>query len=485
MLAPEHDLVLADVWFGRGADGSTKPRDRLDDIIDIVRSRSLEFGLERPIPIIAYTGRGPSALKDCIRRRSHLFDIWDKQTASPIYVTWRLAQLAAELSRIRPDALMQRLIRQMNSNVPWHHRVIDMTKRYNSAWTESDQIERVGATIQDIAHDLRVWNSPCQAMWGVMQKWESVSRATSYKARGHARHVINVFWLGYYLLHHPLLKEWFVEAWKAVIIDRGKLSLVKDDDPLVALSNCWYFAALYHDSAGCVQKHLSVRQFAEEMVDTFKDTIGPTPKIKEWPPKDLSMKADDLFGQLGEEVRKLLQPLWKDSVKHGAPDHGIVAALHIMRSVTDPRQACFAREAARAMAVHNLVGDLKNDMQIFKWESEPLMCLLLLCDQLQTWDRERGDSTLRGPDSPDRAQLSDLIVKQEGDRVTICMSIDYIAPRHLDHATEIFERVKTALEMTLKDKPNRALARIAKPWPFNLQVTCRLSGKPLSHGISY
>lgn len=475
-LQDSDDLVLADVYY--------ESEDKLSEIIDIVRRADLERGSGPPIPVIAYTGRGEDALNDCLKRRYELFDIWDKSTAGPEYVTWRLTQVAIELSRIRPDSLIQRLIREMSGGAPWHKHVVEMTQKYGSGLTEADQIYQAGTAIENIANELGVWERPCKALWKLMADWEFVGRAVTASARGHARHVINVFWMGYYLLHHPELKGVFEGAWKQLQTARGhRLKPVARANALEGLSACWYYAGIFHDVAACGERYSAVSERVAEFVSSFPD-LRPLPRaVGKWPARRLLEAPKELWKDL-TRLGALAEPLWKASVRSGAPDHGVVAALHFRRCVDDGRQKHFAREAARAMAMHNLMGRIESGGQpVVDWGSEPIVCLLLLCDQLETWDRERGDETLDGPDKPGRAQLASVAVRTTKRRIAVKMCIDYIAPRHLDHAPRLMERERLRLEETLKEYPSRALARISRPWPFDLEVDCRLNGNPLSHGI--
>lgn len=174
-LKHNYDLLLADCLF---PDVSGEDKHRLGDIINIAEEWRLANQLERPLPIIAYTRREKQSLDDCLAQRGALFDIWDKASASPPYVAWRLSRLAVELSRTRPDTLLERLIQNMTSGARWHGHVRDMARRYSNGWTEADQIEQAGKCILDIASVLEV-SSACKSYWTAMSAWESLGRAVS------------------------------------------------------------------------------------------------------------------------------------------------------------------------------------------------------------------------------------------------------------------------------------------------------------------
>ncbi len=496
VLRDDVDLVLADVYW------KEINKNQLEPILDVVQIASESYGLSSEIPVIAFTARGPETLQECLKYRDRLFDIWAKGAASPHYIIWRLSQLASELTRERPDTLIQRLVRGMPRGARWHSHVLELSTVYRRGITENDQIHRAGGVVGDIASVLGTWESVAP-LWSVMSRWEGLSRAVLSTARGHARHVINVFWLGYYLIHHESLSPWFGSAWVRLLERRRVTALAAIDkdsddrraidqlqrveaaqrlDPLECFSDSWFYAGLFHDAAGCVQKYSSVRYAADELLAEFKDVLGPMPVSEKVPPvAKLVESAEDLFSHYNVSVANCLQPLWDRSIREGCPDHGVVAAVHIRQAVRKSLQNYFAEEAALAIAAHNLIGGLGSDVgDLVSWEAEPLMCLLLLCDQVQAWDRERADATLQGPDGPDRAQLAGLTVTGATAPHMLSMIVDYIAPRHVSRNSELFERVKSVLGMTLKDKPSRALGRIVTPWPFGVRVECRLSGVPLS-----
>ncbi len=483
-LKANYDLLLADLLF---PDETGEEVNRLDDIIRFAQEWSKANQFERPLPIIAYTRREKGALDYCLQRRDALFDIWDKASASPPYAAWRLTRLAVELARVRPDALLERLIRTMPPGASWHAHVREMALRYGNGWTEADQIEQAGRCILDIASELDVFNA-CKTYWGAMSDWEPLGRAVSRRARGHARHVINVFWLGYILLHNPNCRPWFEQAWRRLLTDRTDMKCVRGVDPIEALSNCWFYGSLFHDSAHCVEEWESVPKKGEDVLTVFHDFVNVRTG-KGALSKALKESAEKLFRDLGADVSTRLKPLWKKNLGDRHPDHGVVAGAHIIRKIKskdNPHQHCFVREAARAMAIHNLVGKLPATPDAFlSWDKHPIACMLLLCDQIQTWDRERADKKLSEKDEPERAELLDFNVTKVTDHTAVSLAIEYVAPRHLDHAPEVFRRVKDDLEEVIEEKPKAALSRIKRPWPFSVSVKCWLSGKPLTRKMDF
>jgi hypothetical protein len=489
-LTTDVDLVLADVNFEIGS----KQVPRLREIIEAVAAWSRD-NKQSSIPIISYTGFAKGTLLVSLKEREHLMDIWDKDSCSQDYVTWRLSKIAMEISRLRPDAYLLRLIQEMPDGAKWHDVVREMPISYNNGKTEKDQIEGVSRDIEKIGHRLSV-SEQVNEMWQVMSQWENLSRAVSATVRGHARHVVNVFWMGYYIIHHPGISSWFSNRWSVLLsqrateiaagLSKGRANDVQrkrleslqktlsDVPPLESLSNAWFFAALFHDVGSCVPKYRDFRKTGDGLVNTFGYNLTPLPH--DWIPDSVAREANRLLSEMPPTMKKHFSPLWEKSLRNETPDHGVIAALHIRHKFRAKPQMSNAFEAARAIFAHNLIGEVgKGQTDILAWDDEPLICLLILCDQIQTWDRERGDEGIYGPDFPSRAQLTALNI-EGGERPRIEMAIQYIVPSHVEHTYVLYLRMKQKLEQVLREKPARALGRISDSWPFQLQVNCSLGG---------
>lgn len=475
-LSADIDLIVTDVHFKDGT--GDEPR-RLHDIINIVEDFRSRMQQPDRLPIIAYTDKGPDTLEYCLTFRERLLDIWDKATSSYEYLVWRISKIALEISQQRPNAILQQMVSEMNSPVAWHRHVVRMVEEYDRGWNEADQISRAGNSILQIADELGVYES-CQRFWRIMEQWEVLSRAVSSNARGHARHVINVFWLGYLILHADDLRDTFIKSWKHVGV---RTDAPETSDPIESLANIWFYAALFHDSGQFIEKQNQIGTTVKGILDEF--SISATGA---WKPDD-NVKVTGAFeSELGElvgemhPISKVFEPLWRKSVEQKAIDHGLVAAINVrleLRKNHDASQVRYGCEASRAMAIHNLIGDVDVPVKGLDWTHEPIACLLVLCDQLQSWDRERGDQKSKDDDRPDRAEFTAFRIEARGDVVTMGGSINYLAPTRLNHSPEHFSKTKSFMEKVLKDFPKKALRRIDEPWPFELGFDCWLNDIPL------
>jgi hypothetical protein len=469
------DVILADVIFP-GPKGEKK---LLKEIIASVDKWAKENNAGRTLPIIAYSGKG--TLKYSLKFKTKLYDIWDKNSTSPEYILWRFSELAKDLPRHHPDSFLQRLIREMPEGASWHSKVIDMATRYNSGWTEADQIYRVGPSIDDIANVNGVRDA-CKSMWEIMNEWEPLSLAVSMKMRGHARHAINVFWLGYYIINHENTQHWFVSCWERLVNNQPNMNDVSKEKPIDALSNIWFLTGLFHDIGACVEKCQKVYDCYANLLKKFNKLIPQSfsNESEHLVPLDNNIEelVDKLLYAIGSPLNDNIKSIIKKSFKSGEPDHGFIAALNLLKTIQYKKPGCYAREAARAMAVHNVIGKVSNsDGGILSWEKEPISCLLVLCDQIQTWERERGDRKLSDIDKPEpeRAELLRLDIEGSRKKPHIIIDIDYIAPRHVFRDQDLYTRTKDKLQGILRDYPEKTLNKIKTPWPFDLTVNPSLS----------
>lgn len=410
-----HRVVLADIYYD---DPDTEEsKNCLADIKFIVREWSDKNNLKKIIPIIAYSRR--QTQEETLADSNGLFDIWDKITSKPTYVTWRLSKLAQEMSRVQPDYYLQCLIRNMKKGPPWHGMVKEMAKKYNSGWTEYDQINRAGTIITEISQGFKT-GTQCTEMWKVMKEWEALGRAISPHTRGHSRHVINVFWLGYYIINHKHMEELYSKFWKKLLLNRGDMEDVGDIPYAEAVNTIWFYAGLFHDVCACIEKNKELTEFQECLYSKFK-SIGVNPSIVQQKNISDKIEVEKIIKDITKPLMDELTPLIEKSIKANRPDHGFIGAIFLNKNINSVKQKNYAQEASRAIIIHNLIGDFENINKKLSWENDPFSCLLALCDQLQTWDRERGDEALvQGSDLPVRAELLDLkITKLKNNKLSV------------------------------------------------------------------
>lgn len=473
-----YDLILADVCFFDEV--SEEQVDRLDEILNKVEQWNRLNKYEKPLPVIAYTTRQKTSLLRVLENSSRLYDIWDKTSASPDYVAWRITQIATDIMRIRPDSILINKILDMPNGASWHPTVKNMAFRYRNAWTEADQIERIGHEIKIIGYELKCVPDPVSHYLDVMKNWEFLGRSIQNKTRGHARHVANVYWLGYFLLNSPILKEYWGDSWSnSVLYERKATKNIASIDAIQALNIAWFYAGLFHDTANGVQKANVALKRISEILTVYKDFLKQGTAINLEVEEGIPDKILPLLTDFEEPWRTLLNDLWKSSLQKHEPDHGVVAAINLDDASKENRFYGLTKEAGRAMLVHNLISNIDNTTNKFSWKKDPIVCLLIFVDQLQTWDRERGDESYLN-DWPERAELLSLELTSGNPKPILEIVIEYIPPEHLKQAPKIFERVKDKLEDILMNHPCRILRNYIEDWPFQLKVEFWMDGTKLA-----
>ncbi len=505
------DVVLADVYFlPEGSKPPAPDTDHLDDIIRHVREWDRQPDSQHgfPTPIIAYTSKGEGVLKDCLKRRSNLYDIWDKLSAGTDYVAWRFQQLAAELPRLRPDATMQRLIAAMDpgNTPPWHNFILKLVRQYGEGQTEREQIRECRNPIQSTIDRAVGDCAPAlMELWDAMIYSEPLLRAASPRLRGIGRHSINVFWFGYWLINHPQLRAQWSFLWDSMLKQRAGLTSLKTPSvtPTVGLNAIWLLASLFHDAG-------KFHEFGKATTGRFSEFYGKFTALgmgrATWTagkPDVLSERVKGVLHQLSanadDPMVMGLQAHILNCSKTEKPEHGTVAAAYlestICASTKQPISKDYAREAARAMLLHSclpavmdkLLEDAPKDHLRLAWPSDPIACLLLFCDQVQTWDRHDQDGEKL--DYPDRAELAYLDVEQGSDKTRPCLKgcIDYIAPSRVNMYPRLRQDIKEALNNVILNKPKKVLRQIISQdtWPFTVHLDCALSGEKLDIGMDF
>lgn len=224
------------------------------------------------------------------------------------------------------------------------------------------------------------------------------------ESRDHLTHVSQVFLLGWLLLNGTRRFAWATENW----LPYG-LTLTREGR-FQFLNRGWMLASLLHDCAYSVETAREARRHDLLVKALYRDLYQPA-----------------LPGQaVGTVLRKKAVQLWKhrgayisvnaaelrDGIKEtvdkqlAVTDHGLVTAVALFdeaESVPPPESdghlAEVLRAASLAIGSHNFQYFFEGEKQTSPWFcldfwEEPLAALLHLCDELQSWSRERVDEAL-------------------------------------------------------------------------------------------
>jgi hypothetical protein len=504
-LAEHPDVVLADVYYQpEGTSPPVEETDHLDQIIMEVREWDKGSPHGFPTPIIAYTGRGQATLKNCLERRENLYDIWDKLSAGPEYVTWRFRRLASELPRHRPDATIQKLIAAMASTgrSPWHKHMLSLVSNYGEGQTENEQVKKCRDPLQSILNDSNAKHSVAlMALWDILAGSEPLLRAVAPKLRGITRHTINVFWVGYWLINHPLLQDRMSRLWEQMRDSRADALELKAVNAIEGFNSVWLLASLFHDAGKFHEYGKAITEVSGEFFKKFETLKMGNPSWQTGEtdalPKALEQVLFNLSKTKGDPMVDALRGHIASCSQREKPDHGAIAAAYLVNiggGGTDLFGE-YSYEAARAVLLHSclpsvfdaIAKDKRENCPHLKWQRDPVACLLLFCDQIQTWDRHNPTEEMK--DYPDRAELSYLDAEMDmtSGKPQLKGCIDYIAPSRVDMYPELRKDIATSLNKIILEKPKDTLLHVLKDgdWPFTVHLDCALSGDKLNIDMDF
>ena len=506
-LEKDPDVVLADVYYQpEGTSPPVKELDHLDQIVQEVGKWDKRSPHGFPTPVIAYTARGIKTLEECLKRREALYDIWSKLSAGPEYVSWRFQRLASELQRHRPDATIQKLIASMSSKdcPPWHNHMLSLVRSYGEGQTEYEQVKKCRDPLQSILNELEAKHSVAlMALWDVLAGSEPLLRAVAPKLRGIARHSINVFWIGYWLINHPLLQEQMSKLWEQMIDSRADASELGTVKSIDGFNDVWLLASLFHDAGKFHEYGKAITEVSAGFFKKFGSLELGSPTWTAGKSDALPQAVGQVLFRLSKTEDDLMVDALKEHIKSCSkkekPDHGAIAAAHLLNIGGGPKATSlfsqYAGEAARAVLLHSclpgvfdaLLKDNREGCPHIEWNRDPVASLLLFCDQIQTWDRH--DQTKDIKDYPDRAELSYLAAKKEEPigKLQLTGCIDYIAPSRVDMYPELRNDIATSLNKVILEKPKDTLLHVlqGEHWPFSVHLDCALSGDKLSIDMDF
>lgn len=500
------DVVLADVYFfpqGTSSSAGSQQTDHLSEIISHVRDWDKKSQRGFPTPVIAYTSQGRSTLEKCLRQRNDLYDIWDKMSASPPYVSWRLQNLAKELSHYRPDATMQKLISSMPGenifDTGWHNLVLQLVMAYSKGRTEYDQVTQCKNSISQLVdHAIpNQWHS-FNSMWDAVSESEYLLRSTSPTLRGVARHSINVYWLGYWLINNTVLKDKIIKCWQEMLDKHGCPGEVRSASAIDLLNKVWFFAGIFHDAGKFPENAKGILSKYNSFIDAFSAygltdvawTCGDTKILN----KHVGSVLFDISEKEDDPLKLAIKTHIDKSLESGRPDHGAIVAARlteIAESINDKATQFCMKVAAKAILLHSclpVVVSEKNEFAI-SWKNDPIAALLLFCDQIQTWDRHGIDENHRR-DYPERAELAFLEIENGvngGTKPILRGCVNYIIPYHVEAYPGLCKRIAEDLENILKKQPKKALLHAIKQkdWPFEVSLRCSLGGELLATRLDF
>lgn len=110
---------------------------------------------------------------------------------------------------------------------------------------------------------------------------------------------------------------------------------------------------------------------------------------------------------------------------------------------------------------------------------------VVFCDQIQTWERERGDENPARMFIPWQAEVVNIDVSEEPDtnRPHVVVTINYIASNIMQSHWELMKEVENELVNILLKHPKNSIEKLLKDSPFRITVQFCINMRPLSVDI--
>jgi hypothetical protein len=362
-----------------------------------------------------------------------------------------------------------------------------MCSSYLSGETEREQMQGVATMIREIGKEIAP-GAPTSDYWKTIVRWELLERACVLRTRGHARHVVNVFWLGFLLINHCSTRDRFEKLARESLETRAPKE--SSLSPLEALNDIWFLTALFHDLGAPVEATRRVREAHNKVIDDFSIDPDHSNEFLVPDPNGLNIgvlqtRVKEIFPRRdrpGDATRNMMSDALLRSARDvGIIDHGVVSALRLLDDSEHLMSHCARwrfREAAQSIALHNILKNTPPDARIY-WNDDLCGCLLVICDQIQAWERERNDESIFDNGHCQTAELIEFTISDESPP-SVHMTIDYLAPRHIRTSSKFLSNERECLSEAINNHPRSALLRLAGTSPFSLLARISLNKREVT-----
>lgn len=484
-----YDLVVTDAYFLREDEdhegGTSDDTYRLGDIVRQVRAVD-----NKRVQIAVLTDFSTSLL-DRHRDDLELVDyIWDKR-ATPDFVYWQAKRILQENRKAYPnyrlvDELLSILaVGEDSREMPWRVEMEGMLAAYRKSNLEAQQMAHVKESLRRIASILEV-DSGFDMVFKKIESAEPLNIAADPLSWGHLRHVLNVFWLGYYLLNTGLFD--LERVAKKVFRNAVNFDTTKSTE---LVNGAWFLASIFHDVGMLGQR-------ADKVIERCNDVI----EIYGIPEFKVSLaNVCSQFGQsekgkkITGDLQTMLLPnltelyLWANNKNNQHFDHGFLSGLTILKLFGGEGKNKFCGEAAAiAAAMHNFLNvgieearKLSFQFPQIDFDDYPLIGLLVICDQLEIWDRTTGMENEYSGTALECCELAEIktVRDQQSGHRQVSITLNYIPFRNVVPGDSMEGLSKEKIGSVLSGKVKPVLNRVSfKPeLKFGIDVTFRYNGR--------
>jgi CheY-like chemotaxis protein len=256
--------------------------------------------------------------------------------------------------------------------------------------------------LRDSGRDVGVYGEAVHRVMGMIMNLDMILFLNKKRYRDHYKHQMAVGLFGIYLLDSCVTpgREKLIDY----ILSLKKYSGLKKSDIYLA----WWIAAMFHDFAYPISYLLTNVDQIRKIKNEYSEDEGGI--------KDIFIKYMDFYKSYftGELLTYFIESYEKDMasnirtcIEHGLDlvfqssykndvdmrgnllgskeslyDHGVIGSAILAQNIKQEKIDAVMRMALKAMALHN------NKNNIIKFDDEPIAALLVLCDELQEWERD-------------------------------------------------------------------------------------------------
>jgi hypothetical protein len=481
-----YDIVITDAYFlKKDVDHVPGVEDGLYMLDQIVREvRKVD---NKRVKIVVLTNFSSALLTNHKDDLDVVDYLWDKASAGSDFIYWQVKRILEEQRKGLPEhklvnTLLDLLSGQEEIGQQWRERMIRMLESYRSSDLESQQIEDIKSHLIWLANELG-FESEFSYIFNKVQAAESMNIAANPLAWGHLRHAINVFWLGYYFLNCGALDL-------KRIGDRifGRRSAYDREKAGIAVNASWFLASLLHDIGLLGEK-------APDLIERFNDIV------KIYPLENAEMENPRGLKEYGKTasglMTQLLTMLDRDVVeyfdslrnpKDAAIDHGILSSVTVLKLFGEKEPSrIYGEAAAAAIALHNVMNmgiEEEQSMPVkiprIDFSNHPLAALLIICDQIEIWDRQTGYENDYSELALESCELSELILNTErAGGAEIALTLNYVPFKSIapdDTAAKTSKR-KILDILSRKVVPSLDRISIADDWHTKFKILFKYNGR--------
>lgn len=418
------DLVLTDAYFLAKNKKHPEHGDGTNCIKEIVETVQQIYP---SLKIVVYTHYRDDLFKDC--KELDIYDIWNKASTPPHYLKWRVERTLKEPWNIIPGQVLVNTIKKYlapKQKDAWEVHLLEMLENYSPQLTAHQNVDDMAKELRDISINIDLPPTIFKSMTSSFLKQDIMALIISPKAWGHAKHVLNVYWLGYYILNSKILDE---EVNAKRIIECLSLSETEKKESRKLINRSWILASLFHDF-GLIGEKLDVlvdntnkilKEYSWGNEEKNQVKLSLSHNINER--KELLTKHfEELKANVGSKFVHKINQAWKDSV-----NHGILSAITLLDKYRNTEKKSITC-AAIACALHKIKFDEEKRL---KYTEQPLACLLRFCDEIQTWERETGLESIKNKIWLQSIALAEI---SEPDEDSLYFRIEYIPRKDLAHS---------------------------------------------------